>query len=119
MNSNTAAKANALQNVIVKNNQLYRVSAKAIVFQCVKDSYWLGNYVDDAANAAQQGGTTASFLFRTENMHISNNIFVNTPDTQSSDQSASTARARMKKPIIQGTISATITVGLGISDDQR
>lgn len=88
MNSNTAAKANALQNVIVKNNQLYRVSAKAIVFQCVKDSYWLGNYVDDAANAAQQGGTTASFLFRTENMHISNNIFVNTPDTQSSDQSA-------------------------------
>lgn len=88
MNSNTAAKANAFQDVIVKNNQLHSVSAKAIVFQCVKDSYWLGNYVDDAANAAQQGGTTASFLFRTENMHISNNIFVNTPDTQSSDQSA-------------------------------
>lgn len=88
MNSNTQAKANAFQNVMVKNNRLCSVSAKAIVFQCVKDSYWLGNYVDDAANAAQQGGTTASFLFRTENMHISNNIFINTPDTQSSDQSA-------------------------------
>lgn len=88
MNSNTEAKANAFQNVMVKNNRLESVSAKAIVFQCVKNSYWLGNYVNDAANAAQQGGTTASFLFRTENMHISNNVFINTPDTQSSDQSA-------------------------------
>ena len=88
MNHDSKDKANAFQNVIVKNNRLLSVSAKAIVFQGTQDSYWLGNYVDDAANAAQQGGTTASFLFRTKNMHISNNIFVNTPNTQSSDQSA-------------------------------
>ncbi|WP_141504788.1 carbohydrate binding domain-containing protein [Paenibacillus luteus] len=88
MHNNSAAPTSTFQNVLVKNNELHDISAKALVFMSTKNSYWIDNRIDKAANANQSGGTTASFLFGTQNMTIANNLFLNTPDTGSTDQSA-------------------------------
>lgn len=88
MNGNSVAPTSSFQNINLVNNNLHDISAKAIVYMNVQDSYWTGNRIDRAANANQSGGTTASFLFGTKNITLANNLFINTPDTGSTDQSA-------------------------------